>query len=762
MSSPTSTTAETRPSSSAAWTNVGNTATTDTITLTDTLPSGLGFVSGTGTGWNCAANAQVVTCTNPGPIAGNNGSSTVTLTVSVAPAAVPSVTNTASVSTPGDSNPANNTASDPTTIIGEPDLSVSIAATRVRVGGPITFTATVSNSLGTSATGVTLSTTLSPSLIVNSITPGQGGSCANLPSLPANIGSFTCNWTAVFQGDPVTVTVTAVAPASGNPCGSSPLGCITVTSSVTENEIDFNQANNSASVIQPLLPAVPPGAGHFVYTNDDQPSNTVSAFSAGSDGSLTPIAGSPFATGGAGQGGGLFASNRIGVGIAGNFLFASNAGSNNVSVFSIDPNTGVLTPVAGSPFATAGSAISGMAVSPTPDGKLLMAADSGSNTINVFSVGSNGALTPIAGSPFTTLGQTDGIKVSPDGKFLAVAEISPSQVEMFNIASNGSLTSLGAFPGKGGAGIAGVDIDCATAFLYAGEANFGNTIVDAYSIASNGTLTPLAGSPFIPGVGSNSNLVLLSPDDKTLFVSNQDSRTITAFSVASNGSLSLLAGSPFSMNGSGLFPSGMAVSKDGTLLYVADFNPAVSAFSVASNGTLTEVPGSPFSTEQASPIPGQGLLSLAAYPPKACVSPVIDLALAKSHTGNFTAGTDGVYSLTVTNVGNAATTGTITLTDTLPSGLGFVSGTGTGWNCAANAQVVTCTNPGPIAGNGGTSTLTLTVSVAAAAVPSVTNQATVSAAGDTNAANNIATDTANVVAADLSVSMTASPTILAP
>jgi uncharacterized repeat protein (TIGR01451 family) len=143
-------------------------------------------------------------------------------------------------------------------------------------------------------------------------------------------------------------------------------------------------------------------------------------------------------------------------------------------------------------------------------------------------------------------------------------------------------------------------------------------------------------------------------------------------------------------------------------------------------------------------------------------APVIDLAMSKTHTGNFTVGINGVYTLTVTNVGNTATTGAITVSDTLPTGLGFVSGTGTGWSCSASAQVVTCTNAGPIAGNNATSTITLTVSVGAAAVPSVTNTASVSTTGDNNAANNSSSDVTtvnptSVGVADLALTKQGSP-----
>jgi uncharacterized repeat protein (TIGR01451 family) len=123
--------------------------------------------------------------------------------------------------------------------------------------------------------------------------------------------------------------------------------------------------------------------------------------------------------------------------------------------------------------------------------------------------------------------------------------------------------------------------------------------------------------------------------------------------------------------------------------------------------------------------------------------PPPDLALSKSHMGDFTVGINGVYTLTVTNDGTGATTGTITVTDTLPAGLTFVSGAGAGWACAAMGQSVTCTNPGPLA-PAARSTITLTVGVDAVAVPGVTNTARVATPGDANPANDQAGDPTTV------------------
>jgi len=134
-------------------------------------------------------------------------------------------------------------------------------------------------------------------------------------------------------------------------------------------------------------------------------------------------------------------------------------------------------------------------------------------------------------------------------------------------------------------------------------------------------------------------------------------------------------------------------------------------------------------------------------------TPVADLAISKTHSGNFTVGQNGVYTLSVSNNGPSTETGTITVTDTLPAGLSYVSATGTGWTCGAVAQDVTCTHAGPLASSAILPDITLTVGVAAAAAPSVTNTATVSGtAFDNQAGNDSSSDPTVVQQPDLSTS----------
>jgi uncharacterized repeat protein (TIGR01451 family)/LPXTG-motif cell wall-anchored protein len=96
-----------------AVTNAGPTADPGPITITDQLPPGLAFVSGGGDGWTCSAAAATVTCVRSDALA-VGATTALPLVVDVLPAAVPTVVNVASVSTPSEETTLdNNTATDP-------------------------------------------------------------------------------------------------------------------------------------------------------------------------------------------------------------------------------------------------------------------------------------------------------------------------------------------------------------------------------------------------------------------------------------------------------------------------------------------------------------------------------------------------------------------------------------------------------------------------------------------------------------------------
>ncbi len=128
-----------------------------------------------------------------------------------------------------------------------------------------------------------------------------------------------------------------------------------------------------------------------------------------------------------------------------------------------------------------------------------------------------------------------------------------------------------------------------------------------------------------------------------------------------------------------------------------------------------------------------------------------DLGITKTATSSFNVGSNATYQLSVNNAGPNFEPGNITVTDTLPAGLSFVSATGTGWSCSAAGQNVTCTRAGSLAVGATAPPITLTVSVSSAAFPSVSNTASVSGTNfDNVSSNNNSTSTTAV---------TSSPTI---
>ncbi|MFO1306489.1 MAG: DUF11 domain-containing protein [Burkholderiales bacterium] len=139
------------------------------------------------------------------------------------------------------------------------------------------------------------------------------------------------------------------------------------------------------------------------------------------------------------------------------------------------------------------------------------------------------------------------------------------------------------------------------------------------------------------------------------------------------------------------------------------------------------------------------------------VPPPPDLTIVKTHVGNFAQGQVGAtYTITVSNAGGGPTDGSgVTVTDTLPAGLTATAMTGTGWTCVLGT--LTCTRSDVLAAGGSYPAITLTVNVAANAPALVTNTVTVSGGGDTNAANNTATNPTTITATllpDLTIAKT--------
>ena len=141
---------------------------------------------------------------------------------------------------------------------------------------------------------------------------------------------------------------------------------------------------------------------------------------------------------------------------------------------------------------------------------------------------------------------------------------------------------------------------------------------------------------------------------------------------------------------------------------------------------------------------GADMVLLAAQIVAAPSVPAVDLAITMTRSGPFTSGVAGSYTLSVYNSGTATDNGPVTLVDTLPAGVSYLSfSTVRGWSCSASGQVVTCKMNGVFTPN--TSLPDLTISVLPTTEGTITNTATVSGVGyDYYTSNNTASDTTTV------------------
>jgi 6-phosphogluconolactonase (cycloisomerase 2 family) len=139
---------------------------------------------------------------------------------------------------------------------------------------------------------------------------------------------------------------------------------------------------------------------------------------------------------------------------SGKFLYVANFGVSNftstVSAYTIDPMTGFLTAISGSPF-TAG--VNPIAVAVDPSGRFAYLANNGGGNVAAYSINaSSGALTQI-GTPVNSGSKPDFISVDPSDKFVYVSNLFSNMtfaVFAFKIQSNGSLVGIAGSPFAGG------------------------------------------------------------------------------------------------------------------------------------------------------------------------------------------------------------------------------------------------------------------------------------------------------------------------
>ena len=343
--------------------------------------------------------------------------------------------------------------------------------------------------------------------------------------------------------------------------------------------------------------------GTHVYVNDNTAGvNTIAGFQRNTDGTLTPLAGSPFAAGGAGTGISVGSQGSLQATVDGRYLLAADAGSNQVSVLRI-ASDGSLTPVAGGPVWSGGIEPISIAV----HGSLVYVANEGANGVGSgysgFRLTPRGWLIPIQGSTVAlpATANPGDILFNSTGDNLVGVETgttvaSTFRIDSFLVGPDGRLNPApgSPFPAESAGPFGSEFSPTNPARLYVSNAHAGavNGSVSAFNVATNGALSSIGGSPYADQQTAPC-WVEITHDGRWLFTVNTASTTISSYTILSDGSLQLLGSTPFS-SGTGIRPFDARLDPSGATLYVVDSTlDAVTAFAV-NGGSLTELPSSPF------------------------------------------------------------------------------------------------------------------------------------------------------------------------
>ncbi len=287
---------------------------------------------------------------------------------------------------------------------------------------------------------------------------------------------------------------------------------------------------------------------------------------------------------------------------AGAVLYVANSGSNDVSAYTMNPTTGVLTPMTGSQVLPISAP---SAIVTSSNGLFAYVANRDTNNVTAFRVGTDGALLPgpsTSGNPNQVAAGTEprALAISPDSQFLFVVNSGSDDVTVFKIGSAGVLTRVPQSTGPTMPVAAGASSPFALAlaptgrFLYVADSASNTITVFQVDTAGLLTLVPPAGSgtnPIASG-GTEPTALALSPNGRFLYVTDGTSGRVSAFQVQTSGLLTLIppaSANPVSTGGT--TPNSLTVAPGGAHLYIANGGDSrnVAAFAIGSDGLLTLV-----------------------------------------------------------------------------------------------------------------------------------------------------------------------------
>lgn len=728
------------------------------VTVTDTLPANVVPVSATGSGWNCGTPAgQIVTCTL-NTLASGATASDITIEANIASSASGTKANTATATTANDPNSANNSASVSLTAAPKADLSISKGHTGVpTAGNPHTYKFTVTNNGPADVASFTVTDTLNSNLTLASSTNNM---CS-----PVGGTTITCTGGALTaSGAGSTVSFDMVVNVDAGYGGGviTNTGTVVVPAGTTDPNAGNNSSTDSSNVtVDTDLGITKSHTGNFTAgVNNDftlsvenqGPSNAP----AGSV-TVTDTLDDDFAFVSA-SGTGWNCTESSGT------VSCTNTADINAGITAPDITLTVLVDSVAKGSVDNTAEVS----STTPDSDLTD--NTSTNTVSVVSdadlsiVKARVNSTFIAGAKEQYTFTVNNAGPSADAPSYSITDVLPAGVTFDSSTGAANCSGTTTITCTGGGITAGGPAQVTTVTVNI-PANATGTLSNTATIAAApGTTDPdmanntsTDDAPVDPNADLSivkehtGNLTAGADETYTLTVTNDGPSDVSSFTITDTLDFNLTYQSA---TGATCGAVGQVVTCTGGA--ITSGNQAVVDIVVTVNASATTGTTIANTAEVTPPADvNDPDMSNNDSTVNNTVDVSADLSITKAHTGNFTAGADtNDFTIEVTNNGPSDAT-VFTMTDVLPIGMTYVSGTGAGVSCSNAGQTVTCTY-GPTIPAGQTVAITLTVAVDADIVggTSLDNSASVaSATPDPDMTNNMtAPDTVEIdSSADLAI-----------
>ena len=712
------------------------------VAFTDNLPSGLVVAGAPGVTSNCGGTFTAVAGAGVVSLSGGTLATSAGCTISVNIQGTTSGIKNNSTQVTSNEGGTGNTTTTSITVVAPPVIIKVFGAASIPLGGSTSLSFIIQNNNTTiAASGVAFTDTLPAGLVVS--TPnGLAGSCG-AGTITATAGSATVTLTggtiAVSASCTFSINVTGTAAGTQNNTTGTVSSTEGGTGGTASSGVNVQAPPVIAKVFNPSPIAVG-GTTALTFTITNPAANAAALTGVGFTDTLPT---------------GLTVPNASAT-VCGGIISLTNPTSISLTGATISPGapcvfsvtvTGVVagnfTNTTGNVTSTNGgtgnNASANLTVNPAPP-VIIKAFGASSIPLNgttslTFTIQNNNAGNALSAIAFSDTLPAGLVVATPNG--------------LTGSCGGGTITAVA---GAGSVSLAGASLAAST------SCTFSVNVTGTSGGQKNNTTSQVTATESGAGGTASASLNVVAPP--TIGIAFNPAAINTGATTSLTFTITNPAANPVALTGVGFsdtLPTGLTVSNTsatvcgGTLALTAPTGIALAGGTIAVNtqcvfsvtvtgataGNYTNTTSADTSTNGGTGNTGSATLTVGAA----------DLTIAKSHTGVFTPGQTGAtYTLTVSNSGAGPTLGTVTVVDTLPAVSPTLAPTamaGTGWTCTL--ATLTCTRADALAPGASYPPITLTVNVPAGMPSSFANTAAVSGGGETNTANDTATDPTVIV-----------------